>query len=409
MSQILTTLGGTFTSCACGRQQFGGTRDCVFAQMSRFVCDRSRFTSISERVMCSADNEHSGPVSSMPTPMSSPSTLLTLPTLQTLDSSGIKNKPAKRAKSGKTDLGPMVGWTAEGPYVGIQGLSNGNGHVDAGPRSTASSLPPTPSSPFSSTLKLPVPKSSSSANVNSKAWASVVGLYDAPRPVTTSSSSSASQFRPDPSSTSSNSVLMSPSPRSQTPIYDRSNLPKISTSLPVSPPAPFQQQQQSYFPSMTGKPPSPRHWMSMSLASRGNGNGVSSVTTCPSPILESPETAIEEGNSYPFPIRRSPAPTMAASFDKGVEVISSAVAESADVDVVMSECDGPTVTEQQRSTVDEVDEPVKLPPRMRKRMKSSGSGSGGGLVSEVSNTSSPLNGDVDGMFFFRRVQVFYCH
>ncbi|KAF9508310.1 hypothetical protein BS47DRAFT_233853 [Hydnum rufescens UP504] len=384
MSQILTTLGGTFTSCACGRQQFGGVRDCVFALMSRFVCDRSRFSANGQRVACPDDKEGNDPISSMPTPMSSPSAL---PTSQTLNSTlGIKTKPVKRVKNGKADLGPMVGWTvAEGPYVGIQGLSNRNGYIEPGPRSTPSSFPPTPSSPFSSTPQLPgVPTPSGS--VNSKAWASVVGLYDAPRPVTTSSSS-ATQFRPDPSSTSSNSVLMSPTPRYQGPIYDRSNLPKISTSLPVPMASPLEpQRHQPHLPSVTNKPPSPHHGMSMS---RGIVNGVSAASTCPSPILES---AVEESDSYLFIVHQSPVSTSAVSFAKevlGAPPVASPQ-ESAEVDTLMSEGAGPLPMEQRRLAWVEDNEPIKLPPKMQKRMKSSG---GGGPILEAPGTAGASSFD----------------
>ncbi|KAF8334739.1 uncharacterized protein EI90DRAFT_459420 [Cantharellus anzutake] len=45
MCQILCTLGGTFTSCACGSgQKLSGSNKCVFTLMSQFICDRSQFT-----------------------------------------------------------------------------------------------------------------------------------------------------------------------------------------------------------------------------------------------------------------------------------------------------------------------------------------------------------------------------
>jgi hypothetical protein len=116
LSQILYTLGGTFTSCACGRQNtlsFGAgepTRECVFSMMARFVCERSRFVG-----KPTASLTLSVPV---------------LPPLRPLNGSLKKGSRTPTATTpvmtpklsldaafdrcwGNIDLGPMVGWPDE--------------------------------------------------------------------------------------------------------------------------------------------------------------------------------------------------------------------------------------------------------------------------------------------------------
>jgi len=116
LSQILYTLGGTFTSCACGRQNnssFGAgepIRECVFSMMARFVCERSRFIG-----KPGAGLTLSVPVVPPPRSMNGSSKKGSrTPTVTTpVMTSKLTLDAAFDSYRTNIDLGPMVGWPDE--------------------------------------------------------------------------------------------------------------------------------------------------------------------------------------------------------------------------------------------------------------------------------------------------------
>lgn len=149
LSQILYTLGGTLTSCACSRLHYSAStlpgpgepmRECVFTLMARFVAERSSYigkptaglspsSALANRVNIAATNSNS--MDRLINGAGGPST----PTAPLIIPSGPGRKNGKHSTTLSlnlpldfssiahlnVDLGPMIGWAADQDDVDEKG------------------------------------------------------------------------------------------------------------------------------------------------------------------------------------------------------------------------------------------------------------------------------------------------